>query len=238
MSNGKVKIYKNHARNQAEQVQAYVPQHKILGVEPREYKSAVVPGAQLAAPQEPIQRVRQTTIRQPYAEPVPSPIGKGPLPNVGNNVEHTWSSGVDGEIIDDLDQPLDLAHPMIDNNDYVSNSALGIPQEELPTLNEVQNPPRKRFTQEEVGQAFSHGFNKTQASAEEDLFPVVRDLEEGAFLLIVNGVPICSGPKEEIEDQTRALVFGEHEMCDGNPIPDDDIVIIKRVPIKIGLFLE
>jgi hypothetical protein len=51
-------------------------------------------------------------------------------------------------------------------------------------------------------------------------------------------VPLCSGPKEEIEDQARALVFGEHEMCDGNPVPVDDIVILKRVKVKVGLFLE
>lgn len=228
MSNGKVKTYKNRKRVTNENYTPYVPQYQVLGVEPGEYKSAVVPeNTRVAKPQEAVQRARKVGVRQPYAESVPSPVGRGrgPIPNVGNNVEHTWSS-VDGEIVDDLDQPMDLNHPMVDNNDFVSNTALGLSQEELPMQNEVKE---HRFT---VPQE-TH-----QVPSDEDLFPVVRDLEEGAYLLIVSGVPVCSGPKEEIEDQAKALVFGEHEMCDGIPVPDDDIVIIKRIPIKIGLFLE
>ena len=49
-------------------------------------------------------RAKRPLIRpQPYAEAVPSPVGRGRglLPNVGNNLEQTWS-GVDGEIVDDL----------------------------------------------------------------------------------------------------------------------------------------
>jgi hypothetical protein len=232
MSNDKIKTYRNRERGLSADYKPYVPQYQVLGVEPGEYKSAVLPDTvQVAAkPQEENPRARKVAVRQPYAESVPSPVGRGrgPIPNVGNNVEHTWSS-VDGDIVDDLsgDENLDPDHPMIDNNDFVSPTSLGMFQETLPMLDEVEVPPRKKFTQAEVS-----------SPLEEDLFPVVRDLEEGSYLLIVNGVPVCSGPREEIEDQAKALIFGEHEICDGNPIPDDDIVIIKRVPIKIGLFLE
>jgi hypothetical protein len=226
MSNERVKTYRNHKRQISEKYTPYVPQYQVWGVEPNEYKSAVVSKNQqvkTTTPKEAIQRVRKVGVRQPYAESVPSPLGRGngPIPNVGNNVEHTWSS-VDGEIVDDLSGPIDPNHPMVDNNDVVSNDALGV-SKKLSMLNEPQNPQQ---------------LTPHMPSVEEDLFPVVRDLEEGAYLLIVSGVPICSGPKEEIEEQARALIFGEHELSDGNPIPDDDIVIIKRVPIKIGLFLE
>lgn len=246
MSNEKIKTYKNRERSLApnSDYKPYVPQYLVRGVEPGEYKSAVLPDTvQVAAkPQEENPRARKVAVRQPYAESVPSPVGRGrgPIPNVGNNVEHTWSS-VDGDIVDDLsgDERLDPDHPMIDNNDFVSPAALGVLAEDLPALDEVENPPLKRFTRDDIEQAFSQGLRNPQtAPSEEDLFPVVRDLEEGSYLLIVNGVPVCSGPKEEIEDQAKALIFGEHEICDGNPIPDDDIVIIKRVPIRIGLFLE
>lgn len=253
MSNGKIKTYKNPGRksavSEASNYKPYVPQYELLEIEPLEYKSAILPDTvrvvkpliQTMPVDNP--RTRKVTIRQPYAEVAPSPVGRGrgPIPNVGNNVEHTWSS-VDGEIIDDLsgEQQLDLNHPMVDNNDFVSSAALGL-QEELPMLDEVQNPTPKHFVQ--TSPSLDPGTSKQmvsmpQPNGDEDLFFIVGDLEPGAYLLIVSGVPVCSGPKEEIEDQAKALIFGEHEICDGNPIPDDDIIIIKRVPIKIGLFLE
>lgn len=225
-----VKTYKNRRRNQPEKHSNYIPQYKVLGIEPSEYRSAVVPeNTKVAAPKEAANRARKVGVRQPYAASVPSPVGRGrgPIPNVGNNVEHTWSS-VDGDIVDDLNGQLDPNHPMVDNNDYVTPGALGLPPEEYNMTNAVQQP---QFEFDDAPQEDSFPKN-------EDLFPVVRDLEDSAYLLIVDGVPICSGPKEEIEEQARALVFGEHELCDGTPIPSDDIVIIKRVPVKIGLFLE
>src|ERR1700677_176037 len=143
MSNEKIKIYKNRERVIAEQYKPYVPQYIIEGVEPQEYKSAVLPSHTkiVDKPQEDNPRARKVGVRQPYAESVPSPIGrgKGPIPNVGNNVEHTWS-GMDGDIVDDVSgqELLDPTHTMVDNNDYVSQAAFGIQHEELPMLDEVE----------------------------------------------------------------------------------------------------
>lgn len=237
MPNEKIKTYKNIARNATSDYKPYVPQYQVLGVEPGEYKSAVLPDNTKVAdkPQEDNPRQRKAIMRQPYAESTPSPVGrgKGPIPNVGNNMEHMWSS-VDGEIIDDLSNgdQLDSNHAMIDNNYFVSSAALGFNSEELSVEAE----------QLQVEQPFNKGFSESQIvsspSSEDDLFPIVRDLEEGSYLLIVNGVPVCSGPKEEIEEQAKSFIFGEHEMCGGAPIPDSDLVIVKRIPIKIGLFIE
>jgi hypothetical protein len=248
MSNEKIKTYKNPARVKTLDYKPYVPQYQLLGVEPGEYKSAVVPeNTPIAVPKEAAQRARKVGLQQPYAEAAPSPVGrgKGPIPNVGNNVEHSWS-GVDEEIIDDLDESkLDPNHPMVDNNDYVSASALGLSEEEMPMLDEVQNPPPKRFVGDpkrfmgEISPAqIMAAAIYSETSPEEDLFPILRDLEEGSYLLIVSGVPVCSGPKEEIEEQTRSFIFGEHEMCDGNPISDEEIIVLKKSAIKIGAFLE
>lgn len=231
MSDEKIKIYKNKERGKTEVRKNYVPQYQMMGIEPEEIKSAVVPGARVSESQ-PITndnpRTRRVGIRQPYADPVPSPVGgsRGPVPNVGNNMEHMWSS-VDGEIIDDLD--VDSDRPMVDNNDYVSDEALGLPQrppsrEELPSLDEMIHPPVRKFVEETVDA--------------DDANSVISKLSEGDYLLMVGGVSVCSGPAEEVQEQARLLVFGDHELCDGNPIPVDDIVVIKRVPIKIGLFLE
>lgn len=238
--NGRVKTYKNKARNQESVVKPYVPQYQVHGIEPQPFRSAMVPTSTsvVGSATRPLDnpRVRKAGLSQPYAAVIPSPVGrgKGPVPNVGNNMEHTWSS-VDGAIVDDLADAIDAGQAMIDNNDYVTNEALGLPPEEMPTLDEVATPQPIKFT---MSPGHAQEFEQMARETHEDLLDVVNDLEESAYLLIVEGVPVCSGPLEEIQDQARALVFGEHEMCDGNPVPVDDIIILKRVSVKVGLFLE
>ena len=234
-TDGKVKIIRNPDRNKPVPYKPYVPQYQIEGVEPQPYHGAVVPKdtkVAQASPDNP--RLKRAPIRQPYAESVASPIGRGrgPVPNVGNNMEHTWSS-IDGEIVDDLTgEEVDPNQVMVDNNDYVTDAAFGF--QNGPTASDIRPnygayPP----------QAIEQEIQATRQPADpEDLLPVLTELEDDAYLLIVSGVPVCSGPKDEIEDQARALVFGEHEMCDGNPVPVDDIIILKRVKVKVGLFLE
>ena len=231
MSDEKIKVYKNKERNAPESHKSYIPQYQLMGVEPDEIKSAVVPEVRVSnqPPTNDNPRTRRLGIRQPYANPMSMDLNKGPVPNVGNNMEHSWSS-VDGEIVDDLtdDHEIMSNRPIVDNNDYVSDEALGLPRspsrEELPSLDEMIHPPVKRFVEESIDA--------------DDINDVISKLTEGDYLLMIGGVSVCSGPAEEIEEQARLLVFGEHELCDGNPIPVDDIIVIKRVPIKIGLFLE
>lgn len=242
---GKTKIYKNPDRGKLANYKPYIPQYQVRGVEPEEYRGAIVPSdISVAKPSTNNPREsKRHALRQPYAESTVSPIGrgKGPVPNVGNNMEHTWSS-VDSEIVDDLsgeaNSQFSPNDQMIDNNDFVTDQALGF--QSGPTAADIQpNFNRGRVILESSQQGttseVSPNYNSPDAG---DLLSIVSDLFDNSFLLIVSGVPVCSGPKEEIEDQARALVFGEHEMCDGNPIPIDDIIIIKRVKVKVGLFLE
>jgi len=237
-TDGKVKLIKNADRNKPASYKPYVPQYQVHGKEPQEYQGgAVVPGTKIARPtQLPSDnpRARRVPVRQPYAEATASPIGRGrgPVPNVGNNMEHTWSS-VDGEIVDDLTgEEVDPNQQMVDNNDYVSDSAFGF--QSGPTAADI-HPHYNVFPPKAIEQEIEAVHHPADP---EDLLPVLMELDDDAYLLIVAGVPVCSGPKEEIEDQARALVFGEHEMCDGNPVPVDDIIILKRVKVKVGLFLE
>ncbi len=216
----KVKTYKNPARSEQEQRKPYTPQYQLMGVDPEEYKSAIAaPGTQLPVVATPTTsdnpRIRKPGIRQDYAETIDSPIGRGRglVPNVGNNMEHTWSS-VDGDIVDDISLSED--HPMVDNNEFVSTEALGVQ-----SSTRFISPPVISVTPDA-----------------DEVLSILYALVEGDYLLLVNGVAVCSGPVNEIQEQARLLVFGEHEMCDGNPIPVDGIVVVKRVPIKVGLFLE
>lgn len=77
MSNRNVKVYKNSDRGKPEVTKKYVPQYQVIGVEPEEFVSAVVP-ANAAVSKESTQlpltnpRARRPAIRQPYAKIIPS----------------------------------------------------------------------------------------------------------------------------------------------------------------------
>lgn len=243
----KVKVYKNPERNNSESHSKYVPQYKLMGVKPGMYDSPISVGHNVSVaktPQQDNPRAPRPAIRQPYAETVMSPVGvgRGPIPNVGNNLEQTWS-GVDGEIDDDVFGSLDPNQPMVDNNDFVSATSMGLPEEMeeeeiLPALDEVINPPRKQFTHKPKDLSFVTKNQLQDSLNEEHLSTVIKQLEENEYLLMVEGQSICSGPEDYIQDQTRLLVFGEHELYDGVPISIDDIIVIKRAKIKVGVFLE
>jgi len=242
-TNNKVKLYRNPERNKSDNMRIHTPFYQQEGIEPQPYTSPTSPSYQTGSVRKaPLSldnpRAPRPAIRQTYAEPAPSPVGRGRglLPNVGNNMEQTWSA-VDGQIVDDI-SAIDSNETMIDNNDYVSAEALGLPPEgeELEVSAEeehleevVMGKPEKTFLTEDELQ---------NALKDEYLSLVLQRLEEDEYLLIVSGECICSGPLEEIQEQARAMAFGEHSLCGDTPIPIDDIVVIKRVPVKVGLFLS
>lgn len=232
MNDKKVKIIKNLERNDTVTYKPYVPQYKVHGIIPGEHHSGsgvVFSNRMQIATPTPLPldnpRVKRPLIRQ-EATTINSPSIKitGSVPNIGNNMDHAWSS-IDGEIIDDLSGEIDSNHIMIDNNEFVSNQALGF-QNGATVDDLIKKQEVKSFTLE------------GELQNDDNLSSILSSLEEESYLLIVSGVPVCSGPMEEIQDQARSLVFGEHEMCDGNPISIDEIFIVKRIKVKIGLFLE
>lgn len=214
MSQGKVKIYKNPNRNDAPTYKSYVPQYQVLGVEPTEYKSHQVPaGTTVAQNSNDNPRVKNAGMRQN----IDSENKKLSIPNVGNNIEQIWS-GVDNQIVDDLEE-VDLNQPMIDNNDYVTDSALGLPSSQTSSQPSLEQKDKD----------IKYG---------DELVNVVQDLSEGQYLLLVNGVPVCHGDLVNVQEQATDLIFGDHPLCDGNPTPVDSLMILKKCKVKLGLFLE
>lgn len=209
MPNYKVKLYKNSKRSSTENREPYVPQYQILGVEPEEYKSPTLPnGTLIAKSNVGNPRTDRITVKQPYAEMSDDKSINGNMPNIGNNMEQTWVS-----VDSDFSENLHNFNKMIDNNDFIDDN-LGINDEQ-----DQQDP--------------------VHHSKESDIpLSVLQDLKDNSYLLIVNGVCLCSGDMHEVEDQAKSLVFGDHPACNGIPISLDDILIIKRVSIKVGLFLE
>jgi hypothetical protein len=233
----RVKIYKNKLRNEPEQMrQPYIPNHVSMGVTPVSmYQESPDrrPNA-LAAPQQTQPRMSARLVNQPYAETVNSPIGVGAVPNVGNNMEHTWAS-LDGSIIDDI-SPNVSPGEMVDNNEFVTDAALN----SGPTFggNSRNRPfPFPQEAEEIVTDDRPTLTDIPVFTGDSDLFPVLKELEEDHYLLLVRGEPICSGPHQEIEEAAGALIFGNHALADGSPVPESDILVVKKVKVNVGVFL-
>ena len=228
MSDRNVKIHRNPDREKPTAHAKYVPQYKIRGIEPEEIKSSVVPEEIIGKTERlPLTNPRapRQPIRQPYAKVIPSPVGRGRdlVPNVGNNMEHTWSS-VDGEIIDDLSPEMDMRQSMIDNNDMMTGDALGYRVTSFPEKmdvddSEVYSPPK-------------HISYKGSPSVSS----IIDDIEEDDYILLVNGITFSSGSLEDIQKDTKMLIFGDYP--DMDCILPEKLVVLKRVKVKIGVFLE
>jgi len=65
-----------------------------------------------------------------------------------------------------------------------------------------------------------------------------EELSENEYILMVEDTIICVGEIKEVEAQANALMFGEHKFCNNQPIPVDSLMILKKMKIKTGLFLE
>ena len=128
------------------------------------------------------------------------------------------------------------------NKLFVSeHERLGIQPEKVNFGNDVLNNPR-----------LSKSVAK-QKVKEEQWFPaIVEDipelvvksasvfdnLQENSYILLVNNEPVFSGLIDEVQTLTKSLVFGEHEWCQGEPIPIEQIIVLKRVQVRIGLFVD
>lgn len=77
---------------------------------------------------------------------------------------------------------------------------------------------------------------KFEEVSDSDLLNNINELENEQYLLIIKGVSFCSGSMEYVEQQTNLLIFGNHESF-SEPVSVDDILIIKKIKLKIGVFL-
>jgi hypothetical protein len=230
MSDDTVKTYKNPARTKIDAVrQPYVPQYQTLGIEPITQDIKTLPVNVLIAripSQEDNPRTRRLNIRQPYAKPeeLSSTIGNSSIPNVGNNIEQTWA-GVDSQMIDDISgevvqENLNPDHQMIDNN-YTVNIPGLLEEVQLDASNDTE--PKKFMTKQDL------------------LHEVKNDLSvlpDDHYILLLKGTIVSTGSMKDIEELAGSLVFGEHPLCDGRQIPVEDIVVLKKIKLKLGLFLE
>ena len=220
------KFYKNPARvdaqAQASAYKPYVPQYRLRGLEPEDFTSNMehkkfnTTNVPLMIKGTPDMFGGNANVppsigrNVPFAE-VPPAAGNTNMPNVGNNVENTWA-GLDGDVVDDLNMSdWSGTQHMIDNNDYVDIE--NISTRPIPT------PPQQEVVVSE------------QASTD-------LDLQDEQYLLAIDDAIIAIGSLEAIEKEVKDLVFGDHELCGGKQIPVEDIIVLKKLKIKMGVFID
>lgn len=214
-------FFKNPAREQNQKHKPYVPQYKIRGLEPEYIASATVPETMNR-----VQSMRQAPPRSnenprlrpppsisnnvPYAELPNEVINFGSIPNVGNNIENSW--GPNDEFFD-VDENLTKDIPqqlLIDNNQYDNANYANIPEA-------LEAPPTERNL---------------------SVYEEYEIAEPKDYILVVKDNVISHGSLKEIEKEVKLLVFGEHPLCSKNEIATDDIVVLKKMKIKVGVFIE
>ncbi len=58
------------------------------------------------------------------------------------------------------------------------------------------------------------------------------------FLILLDKEIFCISPKSEVEEICNDLIFGRGKYGQSEPIDCDRILILKKVSIKVGLFLQ
>lgn len=141
------------------------------------------------------------------------------IPNVSSF--HDTVSEVDGQIFSDEGEvflPQTLHTPVRDNNEFVH---FDFPLE-ANIINDV-----------ELSQAIDEGnlidFDEPK--------PKFTTPSIGEYLLMVNGQLIDTGNKSKIENKVKGILYNEDPEID-NTNDDNDIVILKRVDLQIGVFLK
>jgi hypothetical protein len=64
------------------------------------------------------------------------------------------------------------------------------------------------------------------------------NLQTNEYLIAIDGQIISTGSLEAVQDEIRQLVFGEHPLSIEAAVDVNDIIVLKRVNIKMGVFLD
>lgn len=66
----------------------------------------------------------------------------------------------------------------------------------------------------------------------------ICDSMPNTYFILIDGAVVTSGVFDDIQQCVSELIFGTHELCKGEPVPADSISVIKKVDIRVGVFME
>lgn len=258
MSDNKKTFYqRNPARQEKEHRAPYRPQWEEMEVEP-------VPFPQFRVPATKNQSVPSMIFGQ-TKRGIPTPPNVGSIdtfqnfspgqPEEREIMVPDFSQGFRG-------QQIDPNASMIDNNDFLSDAAMrqeGDWERESPRFHPNQGQVRvvdvpdvqssdkdfdasSRMVREgklpvEIPQRRTKVVSGGKNEMDDALF-ILNSLDPDQFFLFVKGKPLCSAPLKEIEEEINALIFGNHSLFEGERVEQEEILVVKKVPLKVGVFLD
>lgn len=120
----------------------------------------------------------------------------------------------------------------IDNNDIVFPEATPFVKQ-----NPAKEKRRARFDNIVV-EAVKHTDEKQSSSHEEYEAPILGQPRVGEYILMVYGKIIDTGSLRQIEGVVQAILYGENEQFIGQSVQAEDIVVLKRVNVQVGIFVD
>jgi hypothetical protein len=143
-------------------------------------------------------------------------VKKAPLPQAEAQPQEAVLM-IDGEIIDEegSSTPVEQGH-FIDNNDIM-----------FPLNNPFDRASRRspNVVQGQVPQGTSSA-------------PILGQPRVGEYILMVLGKIVDTGSLSQIESTVRAILYGENEQYIGQDVKEEDIVVLKRVNVQVGIFVD
>lgn len=109
--------------------------------------------------------------------------------------------------------PFENGH-IIDNNDYVNLGYASMP------LKQAKQPA------------------PTPAPAAPKPAENASSPNVGDYILMVFGKLVASGTIDKIESKVKSIMYGDDPEFTGLEISMDDIIVLKRVAIKVGIFID
>lgn len=212
MSSKKIKLYKNSKRNNQQQNKPtpYVPQYKSIGIEPNQVNFGESQANILIIKNA---ENESNTRKRPLA------IAQ-PYATLEESSIKPISPGEFPNVGNNIEQVwlgvdhimdgdnLDPNHEMIDNN----------------FMDEDVVEPE----QDSKNNILEHNVNLNESNNSDN-----KD-----YILIYNNKIFAIDDLTNIQELASQMVFGEHEICNNGPISVKDILVLKKVKLKIGLFLE
>lgn len=140
---------------------------------------------------------------------VPEAPQKFVAPQAHPNTDDSFM-GIDSSFFDENGEVSVESGHIIDNNDFVS---FGVPTS--------QSPLPKPSVNEKINE-------------EEN----VDSPKVGDYILMVFGKLITAGSVKFIESKVKDIMYGDDPSFSGLDVSADDIVVLKRVNIKVGIFID
>lgn len=157
------------------------------------------------------------------------------------------STSVEDALLDNNGQEIKIdQNHFIDNNDWVfpPDSTDQLVQEKRATAaqarwehEEKANYGTETLREEFRQRLYGDSADRTKTTTNQ-IAPILGQPRVGEYILMVFGKIVDTGLIEQIEGVARSILYGENEQYLGTEVKADDIIVLKRIGINVGIFID